>query len=248
MNLRLAVRFLLTAVCVVPGCIDSSDPGASPTMPEPVDRDRPATSTKSDGDLVVNSVLVNRSSWQDPFDNVFWKNSGWEFAPSVMSAGASPARATLLRPWSRLMLEVQCDAASVDEQVSTTTDVLHLAFREATEAAQVRIRISQDSIDLQQLVDDGPWRTLKSGELDSDHSEARLRVNLTGNRVLVAWNDRLVLNSDRPSAICCPVFVVFESTDCPVSVSQMRLEGEYMSPSPSSNRPAIASEAESPLR
>lgn len=227
---RVAANAALLAICAsLSGCEDGPDrPPPAPVDTASQNLNEEETRVDADPALPVNSELLTRSSWQDPFVDSFWQTDGWDFRTEQMLAEESPARATLLRPWSRLMIEAQCDALQADSFPAAGA-ALQLGFRQSHGKAQVRVEIWRDHIELQQLVDAGHWQTLKSSRFDAEVSGGRLRVNLTGNRILVAWNDRLVLNADRPSAISRPVFVEFQSTGCPVVVSEMRVEGEYTS-------------------
>lgn len=228
MSTRLAVWMTLLMICGSLGACHDTDTQPSPTDPA-VDSPPTGDDTQPVRDrapLTANAELLERSSWQNPFRNAFWQADGWEFTESMMSAGESPATATLLRPWSRLMIELRWDTSIDDaDESSSNTDLLTLGMRLPDSTAHFRVVIFRDRFELQRLAEDQQWLTLRSAEVDAVNS-GRVRVNLTGNRILIASNDRLVINADRPSVIHSAVFVSLSTSGQPVQVSQMRIEGE----------------------
>lgn len=235
MSPRFAVCLGLMIVCGLIGACRDSDPPVdvgpalenSTTDPHEIVEDSAPASPLP---LESHPELIQRSSWENPFREDFWHGSGWTFSESTITAGLAPASATLLRPWSRFMLEFGLDATDVESPesnspVSEDSVLLLIQLAHPNGAESLQVSAGRNLIELQRGRSD-QWQTIRSVAHDAAVEAGRLRLNLTGNRILVAWNDRLLINSDRPSTLHASVYLTLATTGHPVGVSRMRIEGE----------------------
>lgn len=252
-SLRLTITLLMMApaVCVLPGCSRNStiepDKGAVASLPtsnqdapklstdpaeesgtsEPDDpRDAFETRQLSEADLA-------RTSWENPFRPRLWSSDGWRLDEDSMTSGnATSPPATFLRPYRNVVIECrfsrQGEVIPPDGQSSIEFE-LRLLNRDthrwtSLSYASGKVTLSESGNDT--LSAQRPLRESKDAA-NSDTKDLDVRLTMTPNRVLVAVNGQMRINSPRPTSIlnaeCLPQFVVDQPG---VSVTDIRFEGD----------------------
>ena len=142
--------------------------------------------------------VQQQTSWQNPF-----RPELWNLANARLDQGALAfdgiGRAMFLRSYSRLMTEFQVrDMQDAGEHVPLNFDVE--LFTPAQDAGLV-VRFADGECRLEVQAANAQTQVLRSQEVESLTGGGHVRISATANRIMVAWNGRIVINAARPSAL-----------------------------------------------
>ena len=252
-SIQIIIAILLTtaATCALPGCPQSStvdrdeptissvpslsqDSTAIPTEPA----EGTNTTDSQEGETAfeyrqLSEAELARSSWQNPFRPALWSCGGWRIDDdSMTSETETPQPATFLRPYRNVVIECRFSRKG---EVAPSNDQPPIEFElrlfnrnthrwTSLSHASGRVTLSESGNDT--LSAQRPLR--ESGDVaNSDAQELDVRLTMTPNRILVAINGQMRINSPRPTSIlnaeCLPQFVIYQAG---VSVTDIRFEGD----------------------
>lgn len=178
--------------------------------------------------------VQQQTSWQNPF-----RPELWNLANARLDQGALAfdgiGRAMFLRSYSRLMTEFHVrDMQNAGEHVPLNFDVE--LFTPAQDAGLV-VRFADGECRLEVRTANAQTQVLRSQEVESLTGGGHVRINATANRIMVAWNGRIVINAARPSALVnsqlyvqlinrTPPRSAADADSIGLVVSELRFEGE----------------------
>lgn len=253
----LIVIFLATAAsCTLPGCFQSStvdrDEPTTSSAPsldqdstaiplesaEGADTTDPLESESSTEYRQLSEEELARSSWENPFLPHLWSCEGWTIEDDAMtceSGTASPA--TFLRPYRNGVIECRfsrsAEVASVEElsPIEFELRLLNLDTRRwaalSHASGQVTLSESQRDDEQEAATQIRPPLRTSSDIINKESKDVDVRLTMTPNRILVAINGQIRINSRRPASIlnadCLSQFVVRERG---VTISDVRFEGD----------------------
>ncbi len=175
---------------------------------------------------VIPSAVNEQTSWQDAFDLDLWDAPKCRLDGSGLRVPAGQV-ATFIRCYRSVMSEFQIESPAP----SGSSDLpdggcfeVRLIPTKGDELLVVRVTPSQFLLMLQS---DQQLRVLRKVRRPEAASEGTIRLNATGNRVMLAWDDRLMINAPQPSDVSGkPLLIQVAACDQPINVVSMRLEGE----------------------
>ena len=252
-SIHILIVFLLTsaATCVLPGCSQSStvdrDEPAITSVPS-LDQDSTAiprepaeginTTDSQEGETSfehrqLSEAELTRSSWQNPFRPTLWSCDGWRVdEDSMTSETESSHPATFLRPYRNVVIECRF---SRNGEVDPPKDHPPIEFelRLFNRDTQRWTSLSHNSGKLT-LSESGAEASSRQQPLrestnavNGDTQNLDVRLTVTPNRILVAINGQMRINSPRPTSIlnaeCLPQFVIYQPG---VSLTDLRFEGD----------------------
>lgn len=164
-----------------------------------------------------------QTSWESPFDPDCWTGSGWEFHSAGMRSSVAGGSVLFRRGYRRLMLE--CRLVPLGESKGP------LQLRLLTPSTGSALLVQIDGAQLTVLDEEHtPPRVLKQVKIDPPCTNAtpgRLRLAATGNRVVLAWNGRIVTSCNQPAAQSGhSAQFEFLVAKTPFEVTALRVEGE----------------------
>jgi len=169
-------------------------------------------------------VDLSETSWQDPFEQTYWKSQGWKFNGKSMHCPAhQSAQATFRRSYRKLMLEMQLEPLTEPVTFKVQLDA-------PTSKVATTITINDEGVIVSVESPKRQPREIKRKNLELDiapEKPGQLRIAATGNRLLIVWNGRRILTCTQPaeqSGRDLQATLVSESTG--FRISNLRIEGE----------------------
>ncbi|MBM80705.1 MAG: hypothetical protein CMJ78_08945 [Planctomycetaceae bacterium] len=189
------------------------DDSESPPESEVVALDEPQTVDIEDE--------LEQASWQDPFDEQLWTSIGWTFDESSMTSQSDVDAAALFRRrYQQLMLEFALTPTNFEQRF----EVELLGIEQPTRAS---IQINANTIRVIE-VRRGKNMAIAEGTVETEAAKARrLKIALTGNRILIHCDGRRVLACEQPSFGKDNEFVFkFITNGGTQRIADLRIEGE----------------------
>ena len=251
------ILMTVSAVSALSGCLDSStaqrdEPKVSSMPASDQDRtelsDDPAETgdtseleePTSSGDSAIlfderqlsESDLV-RSSWENPFLPRLWACEGWTIEEDSMICESETAwPATFLRPYRNGVIECRFSRSAEEASVEEPSPIefeLRLLNRDTRRWAAVSHESGKVTLSEPQKDEAQTQRPLRASPdtIGNESRDVDVRLTMTPNRILVAINGQIRINSRRPASIlnaeCLSQFVVRERG---VTISDVRFEGD----------------------
>jgi len=187
----------------------------------------------------LSNAELARSSWENPFLPRLWSGEGWRTSKDSMTCESESSQpATFLRPYRNVVIECQ-----LSWPVSATTPSpqpppieFEVRMLDRNTGGWAALTVDSDEIELSEVElseTDGKTRTsfksLRRAANDIDRNEPKIsvRMTMTPNRVLVAINGQMKINSPRPGSImnteCLTQFVAKQPG---TRISELRFEGD----------------------
>ena len=165
-------------------------------------------------------VDMSPTSWQEPFESGYWQAEGWSFdGDAMLCDDDARAEATFRRAYHRAMLEFRVQpigaggAFEIQLQDPQSDSVTAIEFGYPTDGQRAQDR---------QII---AWREIDPGLVAG--TESHVRVNATGNRIVVFLDGRRVLNCDQPSRQSGhPLYLSFVARSFALGIRELRIEGE----------------------
>ena len=250
-HIIIAIFLTTAASCALSGCFQSStvdrdeptissvpslDQDNSAIPMEPADGDSTTVPLESEASFEYRQLSeadLARSSWENPFLPHLWSCEGWTIEADAMTCESGTALpATFLRPYRNGVIECRLsrsvDDASVEElsPIEFELRLLNLDTRRwaALSHASDKVTLSESQKDETQTQ---PPLRASSDIINNESKNIDVRLTMTPNRILVAINGQIRINSRRPASIlnaeCLSQFVVRERG---VTISDVRFEGD----------------------
>lgn len=181
---------------------------------------------------VIDSGLP--TSWQNPFRADLWNGSEWSFTDAAMNCSAqAQSAAVFVRPYRQLMLEFIVTTTNLESEVPAPVAVkemssafldVRLANFSGDDALLVRFAPASASV-LREVK--GNQITLRTAPVEEPATHCLVRLVLTGQRLLVHRDNKLLININRPTShMKSPIQLALLPQGSPLLISTMRLEGE----------------------
>lgn len=196
---------------------------------------RDSSDPRITGDARSNQTEADfaRSSWEDPFHPRLWDSNGWRIDnDSMRSESPLPATVTFFRPYRNLVISCQLtrpESPKTSRPLDSRSSC-ELRLMNQSTGGLTSLVIDTDRV---ALIESSQRQTaslnvIREVSLDAreEPGEFVVRLTLTPNRILVAINGQLRINTARPATIrntrCLAQFVGHESE---VTVRDLRFEG-----------------------
>src|SRR5262245_16523063 len=200
----------------------ASESGSVAATVEPV-QEPAATATPSLSGESLSAIDLQQSSWEAPFDALYWDSSGWKFDAEGMTSSGDESLALFRRTYVHFMFECQIEPLA-----------------EVAEPLRVRLKGRQSNtvmtlaIDGTRLVvtDDSRERATVIKVESISHGPAsgspgRLKLAATGNRLIVTWNGTAALTCNQiASQSGRAIRFEFAAGRTPWRIRDLRVEGE----------------------
>lgn len=178
---------------------------------------------------LVNEGELDSSSWQNPFDRLFWRSNGWKFtADEMVSSKGELSVATFVRPYKKISVSFQVEA-----KPKFPSFELQLLTRNPSKPNEVliasQILFQTDAISVF-AVNEKATEELKQAKLTLDREKMKsvpIRFVGTGNRFVISVAGQRVLACAQPalqSGREC--FLSFLANKDRLRISALRIEGE----------------------
>jgi len=200
----------------------ASQTGSEAASAEPVQEPVAASLPSSPGESPA-PLDLEQSSWDAPFDAVYWNSSGWKFDAQGMTSFGDESSARFRRTYVHFMFECQIEPlADVAEPLR-----VHLKGRQPNSVMTlaidgVRLIVSDDSRERATVI--------KEEFISADPapgSPGRLKLAATGNRLIVTWNGATALTCNQiASQSGHAIRFEFASGRTPWRIRELRIEGE----------------------
>lgn len=165
-------------------------------------------------------VDLSETSWQNPFEQTYWKSQGRKFnGKSMHCPDHQSSQATFRRSYRKLMLEIQLEPITFKVRLDAPTTKVATTITIDGEGVIVSVGSPERQL-----------REIKRKKLDLDIAPeklGRLRIAATGNWRLIVWNGRRILTCSQlseQSGRDLQATLVPESTG--FRISSLRIEGE----------------------
>lgn len=252
-SIQTIIVILLTVAiaAALPGCSDSSksernkptasslptsDEGTSELSIDPAkdvansESEEPQNSRKfgqlSDADLA-------RTSWEDPFRPRLWSCDGWRINEDSMTfESETPLPATFLRPYRNVVIECRFSrSGEVDSSENRPPIEFELRLRNRDTQSLTILACNSGKLTLSESDGEAssaqrPLREYTQA-VSGDSQDVEVRLTMTPNRILVAVNGQMRINSPRPTSVlnaqCILQFIVHEPG---IVLADVRLEGD----------------------
>ncbi len=165
-----------------------------------------------------------RTSWESPFSGECWDSLGWSFDGHAMRSTIAGAAATFSRPYARLMFDC------LIEPLSEAPGQLVLQLHTSETQGALCVVIEGASISLVAKSESGMSRVVRQAGVQPGlmpGAAVHFRLAAPGNRLLVSWNNRVVVACEAPGELGGrPAEVTLIAPASPMEIRGLRIEGE----------------------
>ena len=169
-----------------------TEPAPPVTAPSPATKTRPSTVKPNGLALMAEASVIDpqltASSWENPFEERYWSNTGWKLTSENMTAEVgTTATATFRRAYKHLNLEFELQALK-----DPPVDPLEVRLESPVTQSVTRIRLQPPQTELGVSVRQ-EWDFIRTKTLNppiSSKQPRNLRIVATGNRLHIIWQDR----------------------------------------------------------
>ena len=196
---------------------------------DPLIETRPTTEPASPR-VEFLATNLQRISWQNPFDPNLWEAADWNFSEDgLRSPAVGNAIASFRQPYERGTFYFLAQPVGSTEpnatEVDSQTALFEVRCLDIKSGVELRTTVLRDRITLTEEVG-GEARLLRESPVQEAITAGYLRVSLTGQRILIAWNNQFLINAPQPPRETGHMLLQLVTQNRAVLFRDMRIDGE----------------------
>ncbi len=142
---------------------------------------------------------LQRTSWQNPFEADLWDAADWSVSEDgLRSPDIGHSIASFRQPYERATFFFLAQTTGPAEPSGTAIDPQDVLFEvrclDTKSGAVLRTAVRRDRVTLTEEIG-GETRLQREAPLSEPAAAGYLRVSITGQRILIAWNDQFLINA-----------------------------------------------------